>query len=468
MGVAGQAIIKHMCDEGVLLQPCWVLDSGSMPFPSDMPEPPAWLDDVPLSEAPSFPGDVETLGWQLDDAQLLQRIVDAERVVAFAQAQWLALIAEAERRGSTLAVASMPTASWLAALPSHSPRQARADVALAGKLDAAPPVAAAFGRGDVSREQAEAIVSGLGLLPDALSRAEVDAVATHLVGLAAEFNPPALRRLVNRAVEVVAPEVAEEADRRALDRAEQLQQRERYLSWKRQADGSVSFHGSLPSIEGELLINHLGDLARRQRAADALAGVGTTRPQAHADALAQVLAHHAGCEGGAVGGDWARVVVSVSLDDVADAASQATLVASGEPVSVGASRRLACAGGVLPAVLGGESLPLDLGRARRLFTTAQRLAIALRDGGCAFPGCDRPPGDSECHHRTPWGAGGATDLENGVLLCPHHHHLVEPDLRRPPDERWEITFDARGNPQFTGPAGPTGVRITRQHARFRV
>ena len=55
-----------------------------------------------------------------------------------------------------------------------------------------------------------------------------------------------------------------------------------------------------------------------------------------------------------------------------------------------------------------------------------------------------------------------------VLLCPHHHHLVEPDLRRPPDERWEITFDARGNPQFTGPAGPTGVRITRQHARFRV
>lgn len=457
-----------MFDETVLLQPCWVLDSVSMPDEAEMPDPPAWLDEMPVPETPSFPDDVAGFGWQLDDAQLLQRIIDVEQILAFVQAQRLALIAEADRRNATLVVASLTIASWLAASPAHSAREARADVALARKLDAAPPVAAAFGRGKVSQEQAAAIVSGLERLPEELSRAEVDAVAAHLVELAADFNPSALRQLVNRAVEVVAPQVAEEADRRALDRAERLQQCDRYLSWKRQADGSVRFHGSLPAVEGELLINHLGDVGRRLRAADALAGLETTRPQAHADALAQVLAHHAGCEGGALGGDWARVVVNVDLDDLTADTGRATLVASGESVSVGEARRLACAGGVLPAVLGGSSLPLDLGRTRRLFTPGQRLAIALRDGGCAFPGCDHPPGDSECHHLLPWGAGGVSDLQNGVLLCPHHHHLVEPDLRRPPEERWEVSFDGQGHPEFISPAGPGGVRIKRQHARFRV
>lgn len=380
MCIAGD-IIEHMFDEKVIVQSCWVLDSVSMPDGAELPDPPAWLDEMPVSETPSFPDDVAGFGWQLDDAQLLQRIIDVEQILAFVQAQRLALIAEADRRNSTLVVASLTTASWLAASPAHSPREARADVALARKLDAAPPVAAAFGRGRVSQEQAAAIVSGLERLPEELCRAEVDAVAAHLVELAAEFNPPALRRLVDRAVEVVASQVAEEADRRALDRAERLQQRDRYLSWKRQADGSVGFHGSLPAVEGELLINHLGDLGRRLRAADALAGVETSRPQAQADALAQVLAHHAGCEGGAIGGDWARVVVNVDLDDLTTDTGRVTLVASGEPVSLSEARRLACAGGVLPAVLGRSSLPLDLGRARRLFTPAQRLAIALRDGG---------------------------------------------------------------------------------------
>ncbi len=140
----------------------------------------------------------------------------------------------------------------------------------------------------------------------------------------------------------------------------------------------------------------------------------------------------------------------------------------GEPISAGKARRLACTHGIIPAILNSDSVPLDLGRTQRFFTPAQRLALALRDGGCAFPGCDRPPSDCEAHHaKEPWHQGGRTDLADGVLLCPHHHHLVEPDPHKPPEKNWQITLDHRGKPQFHTPQNRTGQRTTRQHHRYR-
>ncbi|WP_345761064.1 HNH endonuclease signature motif containing protein [Diaminobutyricibacter sp. McL0608] len=75
-------------------------------------------------------------------------------------------------------------------------------------------------------------------------------------------------------------------------------------------------------------------------------------------------------------------------------------------------------------MFGGASEVLDVGRARRLFTGSQRVALAERDGGCRWPGCDRPPSWTEAHHIDPWAAGGRTDLDDGVLLCRHHHLLL--------------------------------------------
>ena len=85
--------------------------------------------------------------------------------------------------------------------------------------------------------------------------------------------------------------------------------------------------------------------------------------------------------------------------------------------------RLACTAGILPAVLGGRSEILDLGRSRRLFSPAQRKALALRDRRCRAAGCDIPAAWTEAHHATdPWSRQGHTDLNNGLLLCPLHHH----------------------------------------------
>lgn len=94
------------------------------------------------------------------------------------------------------------------------------------------------------------------------------------------------------------------------------------------------------------------------------------------------------------------------------------------PVDPREIRRIACDADLIPAVLGGDGEILDLGRARRLFTRAQRKAIAARDGGCAAPGCGIPAAWCEVHHIDHWEHGGPTDVDNGVLLCSHHHHAV--------------------------------------------
>ena len=76
-------------------------------------------------------------------------------------------------------------------------------------------------------------------------------------------------------------------------------------------------------------------------------------------------------------------------------------------------------------VLDGDSVPLDLGRERRLFSKHQRIALAQQYGGCAVTNCDRPPAWAEVHHLDPWSAGGRTDLDRGLPLCPAHHRMAD-------------------------------------------
>ena len=93
---------------------------------------------------------------------------------------------------------------------------------------------------------------------------------------------------------------------------------------------------------------------------------------------------------------------------------------------------------------------LDVGRSRRLVTPEIRTALMLRDGGCAFPGCDLAPELCEAHHVVPWWAGGSTALDNLVLLCHSHHGIVEP-AHYPTRERWEVRIAGDGSPEFLPP-----------------
>ncbi len=102
---------------------------------------------------------------------------------------------------------------------------------------------------------------------------------------------------------------------------------------------------------------------------------------------------------------------------------------TGETISPGAARRLACEAGVIPAVLGGKSQVLDLGRARRFHNEPQRLKALIEHRGCAIEGCDRP--GTHMHHPVAWSRGGSTSAD-GIPLCPWDH-------QRAHDQRYNLT-----------------------------
>jgi hypothetical protein len=106
---------------------------------------------------------------------------------------------------------------------------------------------------------------------------------------------------------------------------------------------------------------------------------------------------------------------------------------TGQPISAAQARRLACDAGVIPAVLGSNGEPLDVGRSTRTIPSAIRRALVVRDRGCIHPDCDRPPEWTDAHHVKHWIDGGPTALDNLCLLCHKHHWIVH-------HTAWRIVF----------------------------
>ena len=149
------------------------------------------------------------------------------------------------------------------------------------------------------------------------------------------------------------------------------------------------------------------------------------------------------------------MIITAGFDSLSGQLCQGWLD-TGQALSAETVRRLACDAGIIPAVLNGAGLPLDLGREQRLFKGALRRALVLRDGGCAFPGCDRPPKWCEGHHPVHWCDGGTTCLANGVLLCGHHHRLIH-------HSEWVVYIAADGMPEFIPPAHVDPTRTPRRN-----
>lgn len=94
----------------------------------------------------------------------------------------------------------------------------------------------------------------------------------------------------------------------------------------------------------------------------------------------------------------------------------------GHPLPAPAVEQQICATGYREVTVDPAGNPLDVGREQRLFTAKQRIALAVRDGGCVWPGCSMPASYCEAHHIDEWKAhGGRTDIARGVLLCRFHH-----------------------------------------------
>ena len=115
-------------------------------------------------------------------------------------------------------------------------------------------------------------------------------------------------------------------------------------------------------------------------------GDDRTIPQLQADALAALARHTLGCTQASTPLAKTTVIVRMNLETLVEGIGHASIDGLDQPISAATASRLAADAEVIPAVLGGERVPLDLGRATRLFTKAQRLALGERDGGCASCG----------------------------------------------------------------------------------
>jgi hypothetical protein len=301
-------------------------------------------------------------------------------------------------------------------------------------------VAAAVTAGHLSIDRADIIRAWLGSVdadaPSGLPEALAGAAATLLresPGLTVERLAARARRL-RAALD----------DASTAERERRLRGR-RYLHLTLLADGMTRISGLLDP-ESAAIVTSAFDAATSPRRggprfvdpaekarAEALEQDVRTVEQIGLDAFVDLIRIGGLADGTKVlGARRPEVRVLVTQADLAGDAGFGVIEGQPEAISLDSVRRRVCASGALPILFDASGQPMRLGRKVRLHTPAQREAIGARDGGCRFPGCDRPPSWTEVHHPEEWERdAGATDVENGILLCRHHHHLVH-------NEGWKV------------------------------
>jgi hypothetical protein len=195
----------------------------------------------------------------------------------------------------------------------------------------------------------------------------------------------------------------------------------RRLELTRCEDGRIVIRGLLDPVGGATLRVALSPLTTRKGAGD-----DRSRERRYADALVE-LAHHA-LDHGLVtdtGGQRTHLQLTASVETVMglQGAPGGDLEFAGA-VPAATVQRLACDASIRRVLLGPDSAVIDVGRALRVPSGATRAALRVRDQGCVWPGCDRPSSWTNAHHVVHWSHGGATALENLVLLCHRHHWSV--------------------------------------------
>jgi Domain of unknown function (DUF222)/HNH endonuclease len=377
----------------------------------------------------------------LSDTELAETALVVHAVSYRCSAVLAGLVREAQGRDVPRQQGAASTVAWLRDLLRINAADARTLLTLGEVLDARPVLADAIADGAVNTGQAVAIGHVVRDVP-ADDPALVDKVEGILIEHARQFEPTILRRLGERVLAHVDPDLAEDRLRGRLEREERRAQQRRGFTMSPDGLGGVRLSGVV-DCEGAAIIGAaIEPLTALLRD---VTGPDLRTPAARrADALVEVcrLALRSGDLPDA-GGQAAQVVVTIDYDALRRDVAVGHLD-TGQVLSPAATRRLACGAGILPVVLNGSGVPVDVGRSRRPYTGAARAAVLIRDRGCAFPGCDRPPRWCDVHHIVFWAHGGSTDRDNGVALCGHHHRVIH-------REAWRVRIGSDGRPEFIPP-----------------
>jgi hypothetical protein len=344
----------------------------------------------------------------LSDADLHAELERIERTSRMLEAERARRIAEAERRRSYASDGLLSMAAWLRHRLGLSGRVASEHVRIARALRHMPNARAALAAGQVSTSAVALLVGARAADPDGYRGSE-----KMLVDLARQLPARDLARAIEH-WRALCDAASGEADARRFER--------RGLYVSPMLDGMVRIDGELDPETGQSVLTAIGamtDAWARSETADA-----RTPAKRRADALGEICrAYLDRSDRPVVAGQRPHVVLTVPLGVLRGAPGTAEL-GRDSFVSPETARRLACDASVSRVIAGGSSEPLEVGRRTPVVPAGLRRAVAVRDGGCRFPGCDRPEAWCDAHHVVHWADGGPTELSNLLLLCRPHHRAI--------------------------------------------
>lgn len=336
-----------------------------------------------------------------------------------------ALIAELDERHVAAETGCASTAVLLAQLLRLSPAEAKARVAAAADLGPRRSVTGerlpslflrvAQAAGAIAASHARVIIRAIANLPAKVEREHGAVVEATLVDHAASLDPDRLSVLARRIGDTLDPDgtLATERDHERC--------RSATLRANRNGSGYLEAHltpEALASVRAAI-----DALSAPMPAADGNRDPRTPAQRTH-DALHEAAERLLRSDDlPTSGGTPATVLLTMTLDQLESRTGMIT-TAHGGQLSVDAALRIAGEANVIPIVVDKTGV-LAFGQSRRIASTGQALALAARDGGCSFPGCDRPPNWCQRHHVIAWQDGGRTDVDNLTLLCGHHHRQFE-------------------------------------------
>nr|WP_257957087.1 13E12 repeat family protein [Nocardioides sp. B-3] len=246
--------------------------------------------------------------------------------------------------------------------------------------------------GRVNLDRAVVIARALDDLPEEVPTEVREQAELHLISLADDFAPTELQRPASKVLEVVAPELSEEAERKALEREEQRATEHTRLTVTPRGDGTNRIGGIISNATTARLMTYLEAFASPRRTASENDGERIPTARLLGLALGDLLEALPADVLPAHGGTATTVTVHLNLDQLTASLEKSGVATldTGDTITAGQARRLACRAKILPAVLSGKSEILDLGRSRRLHTAAQRKAIRIQHHQCQTDGCTIP------------------------------------------------------------------------------
>ena len=327
---------------------------------------------------------------------------------------------------------SRDAAAWLAHQTHDDIHAVRRSLQLGRSLESAPLVSAAMAEGRIGLDKVRIILRALDGLPEDVSVELRDRAEATLIDQAADLSPQALARVARHLEAVIDPDAADAAEARALLREERSAWEKTTLRILDRYDGTSTISGVLPTATAHRLRTYIEAFTQPRK----LDGETARADQLSGRAFCDLLDHINPATLPTHGGDATTIIVTIPLADLRADLGTAAIGGhdSDQRLSAAEARRLACTAQIIPAVLGATSQVLDLGRAQRLFTPAQRKALRTMHSTCQIDGCDIPSTWCDAHHQDPWSHGGRTDLTNALLVCRHHHRRIH-------DPRYQTSHD---------------------------